>query len=305
MTEKNKLVPRLRYSVGQLLAQKNSIGLDLYHRFAKQKLSGDTYKKFTRFVFAQVSLALRMPLLQHAVIDESLRVCAGKELTQDDCVNLMHRLLGNKWTLRENKPVRQYTQIEGKEWVPIQIMRMVHSPHPKRGEGYEVHLKVLAGFPATETTVTWWSLPYCRFVSWKMFGMRKKYPTDNRKREVFIYKSPLDMVTLRLSALVDYDKSEKGIVFVSFVATSSLMYWNKEQMRFRARKTERYSCPQNHPITLACHTCPVGYLECRAGCHPATYAVRMCSTCSQQAYFDDALSTTACVNCFSARNDNL
>ena len=304
MTQKDDLVPRLRYSVAQIIAQKNSLGLDLYHRFASKKLTGDTYKDFVRFVFAQVSLAIRMPLLQYDTINESLRTWAGKELTQDDCVNLMHRLIGNKWTLRENKPVRQYTRIEGKEWVPVQIMQMTSRPNSKKGEGYDVRFKILAGFPATETTTTWWSLPYCRFVSWKMFGMRKKYPTDNRKREVFLYKSPLDMVTLRLSALVDYDKSEREIVFVDYVATSSLMYWNKEQMRFRARKSERYACPRNYPITLACNSCPIGYLDCRAGCHPTTYAVKMCSTCNQQAYFDDERSNNMCINCFVARNEN-
>lgn len=302
MTQENSAVVRLRYSVSQIVAQKNSIGLDLYHRFAHKKLTGDTYKDFVRFVFAHVSLALRMPALTHDAINESLRVWAGKELTQPDCVNLIHRLLGNKWTLKENKAVRPYTQLEGKEWVPVQIMQMTHRPHPKKGDGYEVCFKVLAGFPTAETTTTWWSLAYCRFVSWKMFGMRKKYPTDSRKREVFIYKSPLDMVTLRLSALIDYDKSDKGLVFVEFVATSSLMYWNKEQMRFRARKTPKYACPRDYPITLACNSCPIGYLECRAGCHPTTYAVRMCPICEQQAYFDDERSTTMCLNCFAARN---
>lgn len=302
MTRDNESVVRLRYSVAQIIAQKNSLGLDLYHRFANKKLVGETYNQFVHFVFAAVSLALRQPLLQYDVVNESLRMLAGKILTQNECVDLMHRLLGNKWTLKENKPVKAYSQIEGKEWVPVQIMQMVSKPHPKKGEGYEVTLKVLAGFPTTETTKTWWSLPYCRFVSWKMFGMKKKYPTDNRKREVFLYKSPLDMVTLRLSGLIDYDKSEKCLVFVEFVATSSLMHWNKEQMRFRARRAPKYACPRNYPITLACSSCPVGYLECRAGCHPTTYAVKMCPTCEQQAYFDDERSQNMCVNCFTARN---
>lgn len=301
MTRRSDVV-RLRYSIANIIAQKNSIGLDLWHRFANKKLTGETYDRFVHFIFAQVSLALRLPLLQYDAISESLRTFAGKTLTETECVNLIHRLLGNKWTLKENKPVKPYRQIEGKEWVPVQIMQMVSKPNLKKGEGYEITLKVLAGFPTTETTKTWWSIAYCRFVSWKMFGMRKKYPTDNRKREVFIYKSPLDMVTLRLSGLIDYDKSERGLLFVEFVATSSLMHWNKEQMRFRARKLPKYACPRAYPITLACNACPVGYLECRAGCHPTTYAVKTCPTCEQQAYFDDERSTTMCVNCFVARN---
>jgi hypothetical protein len=61
MTESKETVTRLRYDVERIIAQKNSIGLDLYHKFAQQKLAGVVFQQFVRFVFSQVSLALQMP----------------------------------------------------------------------------------------------------------------------------------------------------------------------------------------------------------------------------------------------------
>ena len=304
MTESKETVTRLRYDVERIIAQKNSIGLDLYHKFAQQKLAGVVFQQFVRFVFSQVSLALQMSLLQFDVIQESLRPYAGTTLTQTSAVDLMHRLLGNKWTLKENKPVRPYARVEGKEWVPIQIMRADTCSHSKKGDGFNMTFKVLAGFPTLETTTAWWSRAYCRFVAWKMFGMVKTQQPGTRKQETFRYKHGMDLVTLRLSALIDYDKSEKLLVFLELISTQGLMRWNKEQMRYRARKTDAYKCPQNYPLTVACHTCPIGYLQCRAGCHPATYAVKLCPSCATEAYFDEGLAQDLCINCYAARNAN-
>ena len=302
MTESKEIITRLRYDVERIIAQKNSMGLDLYHKFAHQKLTGAVFRQFVRFVFSQVSIAVQMPLLQFDVIQESLRPYAGAELTQTSSVDLMHRLLGNRWTLKENKAVKPYARVEGKEWVPVQIMRADACRHSKKGDGFNMTFKVLAGFPTLETTTAWWSLAYCRYVAWKMFGMVKTYRPGNRKKETFLYKNGMDLVTLRLFALLDYDKSEKLLVFSELLTTQNLMHWNKEQMRHRARREDKYKCPQNYETSLACNSCPVGYLQCRAGCHPTTYVVKLCPSCATQAYFDESFAQDVCINCCAVRN---
>jgi aryl carrier-like protein len=297
MTESNDKTTRLRYDVEQIIAQKNSIGLDVYHKFANQKLVGSVFKQFVNYIFAQVSLAIRMPGLQYDTIQESLRPFAGTELTESSTVDLIHRLLGNCWTLKENKPVRPYARLEGKEWVPVQIMEMTARINAKKVEGYDVTFKVLAGFPCTLTSTSWWPLAYCRFIAWRQLKLYRRLPANMRKREVFPYRGPLDLVTMRFSALVDYDKSEQNLRFAELVVTANLMKWNKEQMRYRARRSPKYACPAGYANNFACHTCPIGYQECRAGCHPTTYAVKLCPACNTQAYFSDGAAATACINC--------
>lgn len=239
--------------------------------------------------------------MRTAVFD-SLAPAAGETMTDELADTLAWRLAGNMKRLTLGFPALPWRINATPEWVPAQVMRAVKAKGFNNKAGYTLSFKILAGRPASLTVTKFWSVKFCRYVA-RTLGFSTRVPGEFSKRlPTYLYHTPVELVTLRMELLIDSEFCRDGEPgFDKIACKGALLDWNRGQMRLRDRILPDCQCPRNHPSTVPCHRCPVGYANCPAGTHRLDYVFKSCPTCKEaQAAFDPELPGESCLRCTEA-----
>jgi hypothetical protein len=233
-------------------------------------------------------------------VHESLSHLAGTEMTQDLLRTNLWRLAGNLKKLRK-QPVPPWIVQSGLEWAPVQITAANKQRNRFNKLGYTFTFQILAGLACPLAITRFWTVDFCWFVSNELGYARRRFSENRLPKNIF--QDPRELVTLRLSVQLDPKFStatEPG--FEKVKVTSVQKSWNREQMAFRDRMDDAHACPKGYPDSRQCHLCHVGYRECRAGCHAATYTTRPCLGCIRDdALFDPDKPADFCIECVARK----
>lgn len=219
---------------------------------------------------------------------ESVRYLAGVQLTELEAMRLAWRLAGNLDRLRNGMSAPPWASQQSDEWVPLQVLKYVPDINAKRRRGYTVTFRVLAGTPAPMKITTFWGMPACKYVAFRV-GFSKPWGS-------YPFSRVSDFVGLRLYGLINAAKSRGTPVFHDIECTPGLQQWNRNnvlKLRFRVKQ----QCPRNY--SHACHQCAIGCDQCPAATHPVTYTIGRCGHCGKdEVLFDpDDKTTTYCITC--------
>lgn len=234
----------------------------------------------------------------------SLQHLNGERLTKEVLSDTAWWLAGNvkRLTKRHDKGIRPWHGQTVPEWVPVQIIDARFATGPRRALGHLFDFRILAGTPCPKVIQKFWSLRFCHYIS-RFVGF-SRYGTNERTGEVpyNLYRSPRELVTLRLQVLIEPELAQDEPDFKQTETSPSLLNWNKQQMRYRARRVEKHACPQGVSENLKCFQCPFGYGTCRAGTHRRDYKLATCTKCREEhALFDEHISKERCVDCLEKK----
>jgi hypothetical protein len=279
--------------VGKILRDRNRIAEVMIFEAEGRHVVKERFKKLVDAVHQELPAGV-----DYQCLYDSLRPLAGTHPTAKTLTDYAHRLAGNVSNLKARRVVRPWSyQIEW-EWVPLSVVRVRRTKNPAGRIGATLTFKILAGTPAALLTERFWSMKQCAFMSRQLGFSRPPSP-----RAVVMprrpYMSPEQFVTLRMYGLIDPKRSgaEVGPVVSRFRFPPSCVAFNAEQHKYRTRGPG-YACPRAFPLTVLCHQCPVGFEECRAGCHAKTYETKACAGCKKErAPFDPETQSPVCVNC--------
>ena len=113
----------------------------------------------------------------------------------------------------------------------------------------------------------------------------------------FPYSVPEQLVGLRLQLLIDPELSRKEPGFAKVAFTSALSEWNKTTIKCRLRVLPGFECIARRTLSEPCHTCPVGFLRCRAATHRQDWIIKHCPHCDTEAWIDPEVPGNICVAC--------
>jgi hypothetical protein len=217
---------------------------------------------------------------------ESLRYLSGQPLTEVSSVIAAWRIAGNVPRLRQGCPAPPWAAQIDREWSPLEII----SGKPFRNQWKKVgtffEFRAMAGTACPMKLKAFWSAELCRAMARRM-GFSAPWHS-------YPYRSPMEFVRLRCVVLLDPElcRLEPRFRDLHEAPPASFITWNRKILKLRKRIKP---CPRQFAHT--CHKCAVGYEECPGGVHRLTYALRGCTDCGKEMYFDDDLSTEKCVNC--------
>ena len=233
---------------------------------------------------------------------DSLSPLAGELMTEAVADTVAWRLAGNLKQLTLGLPVVPWRINNTPEWVPVQIVRAVRAKGPKDKPGYVLSFKALAGRPVSLVITKFWSNKFCRYVASTLGFNTRPPPETSRRLPVYLYRTPIELVTMRLEVLIAADFCRNGEPgFDKVACRGTLLDWNRNQMRLRDRIMPGYACPKGFKNVVLCYRCPVGYVECPAGTHRQTYVFKPCSRCKEdQAAFDPEMKSEVCLRCTEA-----
>lgn len=277
------------YNVSAIMEMKNRMVDVLQVRFTKRPLRGKLMKEFVRVVAELLNVS-------ETVIADSMHSVQGETLDKIRLDALCHRFCGNEASLKRGEPLMPWTPYVHGEWVPVQIMSVSPRRNTKGSSGAQLQLKILAGSAAGTIIFAWWSILRCRFHATKHLGFSKRSFNPD-KMPPFPYRDPRQLVTLRFKAIIDPERTEDTPVLGGLEVSGQLLKWNKHRIALRKRNPKVFVCPNKYPLTLLCHQCPIGYLDCEAGCHRETYEVKHCDTCNKNGFFDDDPREKSCLRC--------
>jgi hypothetical protein len=230
------------------------------------------------------------PTVRPDALASSMMPYVGKEITGETIKQFSWLLAGNLKKLKEGIVVPPWTKQVEYEWCPVQIKRA------NPGFGYDDKLGcfyeyiILAGSPAGLSFVTFWSWQYIKFIARDM-GFKV-----NRKKR-FIISNSRELCNMQLYLLFDplKSKEDKPISTKHFV-TPGMLKANQEILKQRFRLV---ACPLDYTVLeQPCHSCPLGYDECLAACHPKTYYTNTCPRCrTPDSWFDPLGKGAICVEC--------
>lgn len=297
MDQEDRPIVRWNYDVTQVLELRNLLTELLVHQFAGKLIDG---KRFDEFVDVVVD---KLPGdLDYETVRRSCVQVAGTSQTKESLRQFSHLMAGNLPRLKRRRHVSAWAVQKLIEWVPVQIVAVKRHRYDRAGLGGNFRFFVLAGTSAGLSVRRWWSFRYCSYISTDL-GFSK--PSFGSKR---VCKYPFtaleQFVTLRLNCLMSPEESQEDSPgFRSIEVRPSMLAWNKQQIKHRARIDEGYGCPQGRPQSLECHNCPAGYLSCRAGTHAKDYVQGHCQVCgNEDAMFDPDWAGNACVDCQRAEH---
>lgn len=218
---------------------------------------------------------------------ESVRSFGGQPLSSQQFNSLVWRIAGNTARLQAGYPVQGWVAQSCDEWVPFYVRRLSWRLSPRRQPGYDVRLFALAGSVAGTDVEAFWTNGAAYYVAARV-GF-SGYRGD------FRFRSPPDLVGLRLFGLVSQSRSRERPAISEIAATSSMQKWNRDHvLRLRLRVGQR--CPLG--FEHRCAACAVGYDQCAAATHPATYETGYCAGCDdEEALFDPEDTSELCVRC--------
>jgi hypothetical protein len=230
-----------------------------------------------------VAAELRAPV---DAVFESLRYLAGTTPTAQSVAQVSWRLAANTAQLRGGRAVPCWSGQRSDEWVAGLILDW--SPATLRdgrpGSSYTVF--IMTGSPAGITT----TLTCPRSV---VKGLSRRIGFSS-SRGRFVLRDTSELVGLALLAKVVASRSQAAPYLYDLRGSSSLITRNQQQvLRLRCRVGQH--CPRG--FTHPCHTCAIGYVDCPAATHPATYVRGRCAACNDDAAILDPARGLRCVRC--------
>lgn len=281
------------YQIDKILEKRNKLAEIFIHEAEGHLIVGEKFQKLVDIAYEELPGEIH-----YASLYESIRPLADTTPTAKTLTDLAHRLAGNVHNLKAHRAALPWSVQRHWEWVPMVVVsarRAKNSAGTKFGA--TLTFKIVAGTACTMMTQKFWSNKQCAYMA-HHFGFSKPPRPNAHTPPKFPYISPEQYTTLRVYGLLDPHKSsgEIGPVFDKIRFPPSVLAFNREQLKYRAR-IKGYECPNNYPLTVLCHQCPVGYEDCRAGCHAKTYVTRDCALCTHAAPFDPDQQSPFCVNC--------
>lgn len=281
------------YPIDKILRERDRLAELMRFEAEDRPLGAERFRRLVEMLYQELPAGV-----DYAALHDSLRPLAGTTPTGRVLAEYAHRLAGNVHNLQLRRVARPWSyQIEW-EWVPLTVARVRRDKSPSGKFGATLTFKVQAGTPAGLTAERFWSNKQCAYMARHLGFSRPPSPRATLPPK-FPYVGPEQFVTLRLYGLIDPRKSgaETGPVPVQYRFPPATLAFNRTQLKYR-RRGPGYECPKNLPLSLPCHRCPVGYDQCRAACHPATYEARPCPLCGAgRAPFDPDRPWPFCVNC--------
>ncbi len=262
----------------------------MHAEVADEQVTGERFQRLAQVVYETLPAGVDF----QALLD-SLRAVTGMWPTKAQLRDLAHRLAGNVPDLKARRAVPAWAVQRHYEWVPLTVTRVRRAKNASGKIGVTVTFKVMAGSACPLLIERFWSSKQCAYFARHMGFSRP--PAPNAKYPPrYPYLAPEEFTTLRLYGLLDPKLSGAEPVFEKVRFPPSVLAFNKEQLKYRARG-RGYECPKRFPLTVRCHRCPIGYEACRVGCHAKTYVTQDCPLCKQAAPFDPEQKSPYCVNC--------
>jgi len=154
--------------------------------------------------------------------------------------------------------------------------------------GFKVTIAALTGTYATGTAMLLLTNAAARYASARM-GFTKR----NRTAKSYLFHHPAQLVGLRVVGLTKKD-DRRAPAPSDFCMSGPIAKWNRSQVL--DLRTRKLPCPREYPHP--CHSCAVGYDQCKAGTHPMTYHIKPCTTCGdQEALHDPFQESDRCLAC--------
>ena len=230
-------------------------------------------------------------------------------ITAKDIRKLAWRIAGNYRVIRDGGGLLRRPTFQPGVWAPFEIRRVDRAVSRHGQVGYELQLLFLAGMPATQEMILFRPDDRLRsIISALGFSrMRSGKVTIHSKPQTRLFISPYHFTRLRAYALVDPgvagdDRRQPRVVKIH--PTPACLRHNRELMDRRDRLKPGYDCPEKQPLSFPCHNCPLGYSDCPAGCHPATYVLIDCPRCNRAERLADPTNVAGiCRSC--ERNEKL
>ena len=279
--------------MGKILRERDRLAEIMRFEAEDKHVVKDLFKRLVDVLYQELPAGV-----DYQCLYDSLRPLAGTHPTAKTLTDYAHRLAGNTHNLQARRVVRPWSyQIEW-EWVPLSVVRVRRTKSPSGKIGATLTFKILAGTPAALLAERFWTMKQCAFMS-RQFGFSRPPSPRATLPPRRPYLAPEQFTTLRLYGLVDPRRSsaEVGPVLAQFRFPPSCVAFNAEQHKYRTRG-RGFECPRDYPLTVLCHQCPVGYEECRAGCHAKTYVTKACPACQKERTpFDPEAQSPVGVNC--------
>lgn len=246
---------------------------------------GDAFDKLVTDIYS----CFPVDTLRYDVVYASLMPHAGKLLDREALRMIAWRMAGNYIRLKKGQPVPPWTKQTELEWCPIAIVKSDPGWGFDGTQGYFYEYRVMAGTPAGRKFTLFWSRKYIRYIARSM-GFKRT------RKGYFKVSNGQQLTRMKLYLLFDPElsKDERPVAF-HFYVPSSMVQQNQDiiEQRFRVQP-----CPLKYSLVqLACHDCPVGYDECKAGCHPKTYYRQGCPRCGEEKWFDPIGRGVVCIEC--------
>jgi len=262
-------------------------------------LVGSTADKSILESIAQSASRILSSNVSEDIVYRSIENLAGKILTIRLIYETSWRLSGNIRLLSIGVPIKPWNRQVDREWVPFQITEYDYksSASRKMRDGNKVFfhtfkLQTLAGTPCPILVSKSWSTTGLSIVS-KILGFSNSWGKNP-------YKSPRQFVGMRFRGLLLPEVSTEVMPgFRELKSTSTMLKWNKDLLKIRARAIGDFSCPEEfNPVLVPCHSCFRGYESCQAATHPYDYALIKCPICNSESWADDS---DICINCYTKR----
>jgi len=266
---------------------KEAVGVE----FLNTTPAADTFKRLVALV-----MELLPKGIEYKVLEDTLRHLAGMRLDERILDSMCWRVAGNVKRLKQRKVVPPWHIQKLPEWVPVQTTACRRERSSRGKFGARFQFRILAGTPAGLLAEKFWTTKFCRFISENLGFGKHNYNRPTPKS----YSVPEQFVGLRLYVCVTPKLSGKEPGFDGIGFPGSCVTWNKVTINCRARTQPGFTCLlKQTAMTLACHTCPIGFLRCRAATHRQDWVKQYCSDCSREAYFNPEVQSDVCVDCTS------
>lgn len=234
------------------------------------------------------ALLSRLPAdIPYDTLFESVRYLAGQQLTWEAGAQLAWRVAGNIPNLKKGVPVHPWTVQREDEWVPLQVLRATKTRDRRNNYVFNMQFRVIAGTPCPMKINGVWSTRAAKAIS-NQLGFSR--PWGN-----YPYRSPYDLVGLRLVGMIEAARSRTAPEFHEIYCSETLRKWNRDNvLKLRLRVGRK--CPNN--FTFPCRQCAYGYDMCAAATHPKTYQMGECNKCGNaDTLFDPADDSAICMSC--------
>jgi hypothetical protein len=237
-----------------------------------------------RIYYLHAALLAQLPAtVSSGAVFESVRILAGKKLTQKLAAALAWRLAGNIDKLIAGTPVLPWTQQYTDERVPIRVEHVLPTKY-RHVPGVIFRCRALAGSPC--------AMLFSQFVSERSCFAISKTLGFSAPWGPYPYTTPAHFVNLLLFAHIEAEKSRQAPFFVRVTASASMVAANRKLIAVRCRVQP---CPFG--FEHACEQCYFGYDQCDFATHDKTYITRHCEQCNGIGFFNPGSVDVVCVRC--------
>jgi hypothetical protein len=278
-------VPLVSYVIADVLRVRKRIMDELaWQEAVEQVLDEDKFEKLV------VAAARHLVNVEPSLVGESLAHLYEQILTQEELLEEAWRLAGNLPRMRNGYAVAPWTRQVTQEWVPLLITEQVPYRNRRHEDGAIVTFKILAGSPCGWTMERFWSTRFGHVVARDIgfTNSRGKHPMHSIN----------ELVGLRLSGLIEVEKSVGKPFFDVINIPSSMLNYNRRLIK--ARDRIQFVCPKKYEH--ACRLCPIGYDQCPVAVHPRTYTKIICQSCQKKSWADPKhVELGLCYMCFTQK----